>query len=51
MIAHSDTQVQSLFFGLSVTHASHSQGLVTTVKSECAFIPAMTNVVNRTVAC
>lgn len=33
-------------FDLSVTHASHSQGLVTTVKSEHAFIPAMANAVN-----
>lgn len=45
--AHSQTRKWDPGFDLSVTHATRSQGLVTTVKSEHALIPAMDNAVKR----
>lgn len=46
MCAHTQTRKRGPRVDLSLTHASHSQGLVTTSKSEHAFIPAMANAVN-----
>lgn len=45
-LSHTQTHKWGARFDLSVTHAPHSQGLVTTVKSEPAFIPAMANAVS-----